>query len=89
MSSLFTRMTAAMTRLVLEASWSHLAHNGWHDMPGQAEFVLEPAASSLFAAGGELHRTVDALWEGIGSALDDFVPNECLNYFRNAEYGSA
>ena len=29
------------------------------------------------------------LWEGIGSALDDFNPNECLNYFRNAGYGSA
>ena len=35
------------------------------------------------------HRTVDALWEGIGIALDDFSPNECLNYFRNAGYGSA
>ena len=35
------------------------------------------------------HRTVDALWEGIGIALDDFPPNECLNYFRNAGYGSA
>ena len=35
------------------------------------------------------HRTVDALWEGIGSALNDFPPNECLNYFRNAGYGSA
>jgi hypothetical protein len=62
----------------------HLAHDGWHDLPGQAEFVLEPAASSLFAASGELHRTVVALLEGIGSALDGFAPNECLNYFRNA-----
>ena len=35
------------------------------------------------------HQTVDALWEGIGIALDDFPPNECLNYFRNAGYGSA
>ena len=26
-------------------------------------------------------RTVNALWEGIGSALDDFPPNECLKYF--------
>jgi transposase len=34
------------------------------------------------------HRTVDALWAGIGLALDDFPPNECLNYFRNAGYGS-
>jgi hypothetical protein len=67
----------------------HLAHDGSHDLPGQAEFILEPAASSLFAASGELHRTVDALLEGIGSALDGFAPNECLNYFRNAGYGSA
>ena len=35
------------------------------------------------------HRTVDALWEGNGSALDDFAPNECPNYFHNAGYGSA
>jgi transposase len=34
------------------------------------------------------HRTVDALWEGIGLALDDFPPNECFNYFLNAGYGS-
>jgi transposase len=33
-------------------------------------------------------RTVDALWDGIGIALDDFPPQECLNYFRNAGYGS-
>jgi hypothetical protein len=25
----------------------HLAHNGWHDLPGKAELVLEPAASPL------------------------------------------
>ena len=25
------------------------------------------------------HPTVDALWEGNGSALDGFAPNECLN----------
>jgi transposase len=35
------------------------------------------------------HRTVDALWDGIGLALDDFPPNECFNYFLNAGYGSA
>ncbi|MGH6845573.1 MAG: IS630 family transposase [Methylocella sp.] len=34
------------------------------------------------------HRNVDALWDGIGFALDDFSPEECLNYFRNAGYGS-
>ncbi len=33
------------------------------------------------------HRTVDALWDGIGLALDDFPPTECFNYFRNAGYG--
>ncbi|HEY8032825.1 MAG TPA: IS630 family transposase, partial [Methylocella sp.] len=33
-------------------------------------------------------RTVDALWDGIGTALDDFPPTECFNYFRNAGYGS-
>jgi len=34
------------------------------------------------------HRTVDAPWEGIGLALDDFPPNECFNYFLNAGYGA-
>jgi hypothetical protein len=34
------------------------------------------------------HRTVDALWDAIGIALDDFSPEECFNYFRNAGYGS-
>jgi hypothetical protein len=33
-------------------------------------------------------RTLDALWDAIGIALDDFPPQECLNYFRNAGYGS-
>ena len=33
-------------------------------------------------------RTVDALWDAIGIALDDFSPEECFNYFRNAGYGS-
>ena len=33
-------------------------------------------------------RTVDALWDAIGIALDDFSPEECVNYFRNAGYGS-
>jgi hypothetical protein len=34
-------------------------------------------------------RTVDAFWDGLGIALDDFSPEECFNYFRNAGYGSA
>ena len=33
-------------------------------------------------------RTVAALWDGIGLALDDFPPTECCNYFRNSGYGS-
>jgi transposase len=33
-------------------------------------------------------RTVDALWDAIGIALDGFSPEECFNYFRNAGYGS-
>jgi hypothetical protein len=32
-------------------------------------------------------RTVDALWEAIGIALDDFSAEECFNYFRNAGMG--
>ena len=31
-------------------------------------------------------RTVDALWDRIGTALDDFTPNECSNFFRHAGY---
>jgi transposase len=34
-------------------------------------------------------RTVDALWNAIAIVLEDFSPAECLNYFRNAGYGSA
>ncbi|MGH6868211.1 MAG: IS630 family transposase, partial [Methylocella sp.] len=34
-------------------------------------------------------RTVDALWDAIGFALDDFSPEECFTYFRNAGYGSS
>lgn len=31
-------------------------------------------------------RTVDGLWNAIGAAIDDFPPDECLNYFRHAGY---
>jgi transposase len=31
-------------------------------------------------------RTVDALSNAIGEALDQFTPAECANYFRNAGY---
>ena len=33
-------------------------------------------------------RTVDALWDAIGIALNDFPPDECFNYLKNAGYGS-
>ena len=31
-------------------------------------------------------RTVDALWQAIGQALDAFSPVECANYLANAGY---
>jgi transposase len=31
-------------------------------------------------------RTVDALWNRIGTLLDTFTPAECANYFRAAGY---
>jgi transposase len=31
-------------------------------------------------------RTIDALWEAIGNAIDRFTPNECENYFIAAGY---
>lgn len=34
------------------------------------------------------HRTVDALWEEIGTLLDTFSPQECANYFRSSGYVS-
>ena len=33
-------------------------------------------------------RTVDPLWDAIGSVLPDFSPQECANYFRNVGFGS-
>ena len=33
-------------------------------------------------------RSVDATWKRIGSLLDNFPPNECANYLRNAGYAS-
>jgi transposase len=34
-------------------------------------------------------RTKEAVWRRIGSLLDQFTPQECENYIRNAGYGSA
>jgi len=33
-------------------------------------------------------RSVDGLWNRIGSLLNAFTPDECANYFRNAGYAS-
>jgi transposase len=33
-------------------------------------------------------RTVDAVTDAIGQLLDEFTPQECANYFRNAGYAS-
>ena len=33
-------------------------------------------------------RTVEATWRRIGTLLNEFSPNECENYIRNAGYGS-
>ena len=34
-------------------------------------------------------RTIDALWDRIGTALEEFPPKECSNYLRHDGYGSA
>jgi len=34
------------------------------------------------------HRTVEALWNEIGTLLDAFSPQECANYFKSAGYVS-
>lgn len=31
-------------------------------------------------------RTIGALWEAIGSLVEAFEPDECLNYIRNSGY---
>lgn len=34
-------------------------------------------------------RTIPALWDRIGTLLDAFTPDECLNYFKHAGYECA
>lgn len=31
-------------------------------------------------------RTIEALWERIGQLVDEFTPQECLNYFKHCGY---
>ena len=41
-------------------------------------------AKALLRAAAE--RTIDSLWDRIGSPLHLFIPHECRNYFRHAGY---
>ncbi len=34
------------------------------------------------------HRTVDALWQEIGTLLDTFSPQECANYLKSSGYSA-
>ena len=34
-------------------------------------------------------RTVESLWNAIGTLLDEFSPGECANYIRHCGYGSS
>ncbi len=34
----------------------------------------------------QAHRTLDALWNGLGRLSEWFAATECANYFRNAGY---
>jgi transposase len=47
------------------------------------ELVFAKLKALLRKAG---KRTVDALWEFLGQALDAFAPAECRNYFRHCGY---
>jgi transposase len=48
---------------------------------------IENAFSKLKALlRARAERTVSALWEAVGSLLDQFAPSECANYFRAAGY---
>ncbi len=31
-------------------------------------------------------RTIEGLWKRLGSLLDEFPPNECMNYFKHCGY---
>ncbi|MGN6769863.1 MAG: IS630 family transposase, partial [Rhizobiaceae bacterium] len=31
-------------------------------------------------------RTIKALWDAVGSVIEQFTPTECANYFKAAGY---
>ncbi len=70
----------ALANKLARISWAVLRH-GQH-------FAAKEAPKLKNTLRKMARRTVDALWDGIGIALDDFPPQECLNYFGNAGYGS-
>ena len=60
---------------------------------GYALFVLPPwrvevSLNLLLLLRKAAERTKEAVWRRIGSLLDQFTPQECQNYIRNAGYGS-
>lgn len=56
--------------------------------PSSPDFnPIENAFSKLKALlRAKAERTVPALWDAVGSLLDQFAPSECANYFKAAGY---
>jgi hypothetical protein len=63
-------------------------------MDNLSSHKVEGVRQAIEAAGAKLkallrkaaERSIDALWDRIGSILDHFPPEECHNYFRNSGY---
>ncbi len=48
---------------------------------------IENAFSKLKAMlRAKAERTINALWDAVGSLIDQFTPDECANYFKAAGY---
>ena len=48
---------------------------------------IENALSKLKALmRAKAERTIKAMWDAVGSMIDQFTPAECANYFRAAGY---
>ena len=49
--------------------------------------AIENAFSKLKALlRAKAERTITALWDAVGTILDQFTPTECANYFKAAGY---
>ena len=67
--------------------WRHTGSIGAKRMGGSDLNPIEMAFAKLKAGprkAGE--RSVDQLWDRIGSLLETFTQQECANYFRHAGY---